>query len=160
METACNACRALLGYAERMLADIPDEDFAKQPAPGVHHPAWIMGHLTVVADAAMRMAGSAGGAPEGWAALFGPRSECRGERALYPSKAELVEAFRKGHADACAAAATASPELLAERQMSPAFRKELPTKRDMLAFLLIGHLGVHLGQLSMWRRLDGRPPLF
>jgi hypothetical protein len=29
------------------------------------------------------------------------------------------------------------------------------------AFLMLsGHLGVHLGQLSSWRRMMGLPPLF
>ena len=39
-------------------------------------------------------------------------------------------------------------------------KEGLPTIRDAVAFLLTGHLGVHLGQLSMWRRLLGLPPLF
>ena len=29
-----------------------------------------------------------------------------------------------------------------------------------VAFLLTGHLGVHLGQLSTWRRMIGMPRLF
>jgi hypothetical protein len=32
--------------------------------------------------------------------------------------------------------------------------------KDVLAFLLTGHPGVHLGQLSSWRRMIGLPPLF
>ena len=36
----------------------------------------------------------------------------------------------------------------------------LPTLKDVVAFLLTAHLGVHLGQLSSWRRMIGLPPLF
>jgi hypothetical protein len=30
----------------------------------------------------------------------------------------------------------------------------------MVAFVLTGHMGVHLGQLSCWRRMIGLPPMF
>jgi hypothetical protein len=36
----------------------------------------------------------------------------------------------------------------------------LPTAREGVAFLLTGHLGVHLGQLSAWRRMIDLAPLF
>jgi len=39
-------------------------------------------------------------------------------------------------------------------------KEMLPTVRDGVSFLLTGHLGVHLGQLSAWRRMVGLPPLF
>jgi hypothetical protein len=31
---------------------------------------------------------------------------------------------------------------------------------ELIAFLITGHVGVHLGQLSSWRRMIGLPPLF
>jgi len=31
---------------------------------------------------------------------------------------------------------------------------------ELVAFVLSGHMGVHLGQLSSWRRMIGLPPLF
>ena len=34
-----------LGYAKRLVADIPDGAMALQPAPGMNHAAWVLGHL-------------------------------------------------------------------------------------------------------------------
>jgi hypothetical protein len=40
------------------------------------------------------------------------------------------------------------------------FKDELPTVADLATFLLTGHMGVHLGQLSAWRRMIGLPAMF
>jgi hypothetical protein len=32
--------------------------------------------------------------------------------------------------------------------------------KELAAFILTGHIGVHLGQLSSWRRMIGLPPTF
>ena len=56
--------------------------------------------------------------------------------------------------------AAGTPERLAQPNPNPYTKEGLPTIRDAVAFLLTGHLGVHLGQLSTWRRLLGLPPLF
>jgi hypothetical protein len=57
-------------------------------------------------------------------------------------------------------AAAATPERLGQPSTNPYTKDALPTVRDGVAFLLTGHLGVHLGQLSAWRRMIGLPPLF
>src|SRR3954465_416435 len=31
-----------------LVADLPDADLARQPAPGMNHPAWILGHLAIL----------------------------------------------------------------------------------------------------------------
>jgi hypothetical protein len=33
-----------LGYAKRLVADIPDDTMAIQPAPHMNHAAWVLGH--------------------------------------------------------------------------------------------------------------------
>ena len=54
----------------------------------------------------------------------------------------------------------ATPEQLARPSTNPYTKEALPTVGDGVAFLLTGHLGVHLGQLSTWRRMIGLGPLF
>jgi hypothetical protein len=54
----------------------------------------------------------------------------------------------------------ATPEGLAQPSRNPHTKDALPTANDGVNFLLTGHPGVHLGQLSMWRRMLGLPPLF
>ena len=39
-----------LGYAKRLVADIPDDKMALQPAPEMNHAAWVLGHLACTAD--------------------------------------------------------------------------------------------------------------
>jgi hypothetical protein len=39
-------------------------------------------------------------------------------------------------------------------------KEALPTIEDAVTFLLTAHLGAHLGQLSAWRRMIGKAPLF
>jgi hypothetical protein len=48
-----------LGYAKRLVADIPDDTMALQPAPGMNHAAWVLGHLACTADMLGDMLGSA-----------------------------------------------------------------------------------------------------
>jgi hypothetical protein len=39
-----------LGYAKRLVADIPEAQMAVQPAAGMNHAAWVLGHLACTAD--------------------------------------------------------------------------------------------------------------
>ncbi len=57
-------------------------------------------------------------------------------------------------------AATANPEQLSRPTTNPVTKETLPTLKEMVAFVLSGHMGVHLGQLSSWRRLIGLPAQF
>jgi hypothetical protein len=65
-----------------------------------------------------------------------------------------------GRAGFRSVAAAATPEQLGRRTTNPYTKDALPTVQDGVAFLLTGHLGVHLGQLSSWRRMIELPPLF
>ncbi|HLJ95774.1 MAG TPA: hypothetical protein VKU02_21540 [Gemmataceae bacterium] len=78
----------------------------------------------------------------------------------YPSKEELLQAVEEGHLQARQKGASASPEQLSQPTTNPRVKEILPTSREMVAFILTGHMGVHLGQVSSWRRLRGLPPMF
>jgi hypothetical protein len=79
---------------------------------------------------------------------------------MYPSKEELMQAVEDGYRQARQKAASAGPEQLARPTTIRRAKEILPTFQEMVTFLLTGHLGVHLGQLSSWRRLRGLPPMF
>jgi hypothetical protein len=159
MELAVN--RFLVGYCRVLVADLPDERLAEQPAPGVNHPAWILGHLAVTAQKIRTVV--AGGdieLPESWGALFMGGSTPTSTRSDYPSKEELLKAVESSFDGLRSAAAASAPEQLDRPSPHPRTKNQLPTVGHLAAFLLTGHLGVHLGQLTMWRRLTGLPPLF
>jgi len=150
----------LMQYCRTLLADIPEERMAEQPVAGVNHPAWILGHLAWTADGALAMLGAQKLLPEEWKPLFASGSKPSASRAAYPSKDELLRAVEEGYLQARRKAASASAEQLSPPTTSPRAKEILPTFREMVAFVLTGHMGVHLGQLSSWRRMIGLPPLF
>jgi len=153
--------RFLTGYCRKMMEDLPDERLTEQAVPGVNHPAWIIGHLAFVAHRGVALlTGAEMALPESWQQKFGPGSKLTATRADYPSKEELLKTLQEAHSLFQRTASAATPERLAQPSQHPRLKDPLPTVKDLAAFLLTGHLGVHLGQLSMWRRMIGLPALF
>jgi hypothetical protein len=81
------------------------------------------------------------------------------ERSAYPPAAELWDALKTGYRALGDALRTAPPEKLQAAHTIPFLTTLLPTVGDVVAHLLTTHLALHTGQLSMWRRLKGLPPL-
>lgn len=152
----------MVGYCRMLLGDIADERMAEQPLPGVNNPAWILGHLAFSADLAVARLGGEKLLTAEWTAKYGPGSKVSSNRGAYPSKDDLLKAVEQGFEKARQLAQSATVEQLAAASTStnPAMKAALPTLGDGVAFLLTAHLGVHLGQLSMWRRMIGQPALF
>jgi hypothetical protein len=159
-DTECNINRFLLGYAHTLVDGIADERLCEQPSPGVNHPAWILGHLALSGDGAVGVLGGQKLLAGDWTKQFGAGSKPTSHRADYPSKAELLRILEERFATARELAASASPEKVALPNPNARLKDKLPTVRDAVAFLFTGHLALHLGQLSAWRRLIGLAPLF
>ncbi|MEM9701826.1 MAG: hypothetical protein AAF907_05225, partial [Planctomycetota bacterium] len=45
--------RVHTNYGQSLVADVPDDRFAEQPAPGINTPAWIFGHVAIVGNFAL-----------------------------------------------------------------------------------------------------------
>ena len=146
----------LYGYARQLLADVPDEEFAEQPAPGLNHPAWTLGHLAIAADYFLTLVGQKPLSPEGWGGLFNPGTVPDPNRGAYPSKAELMNAYEAGHAAVAEAAANADPAAMAKENPVAGLKARFPTFGDLVGYLLTTHEAGHLGQLSAWRRVMGK----
>lgn len=149
----------LLGYARSLAGGIDDARMADQPAPGVNHPAWILGHLAIGTDYALQLLGRPTACPGAWHDRFGPGSSPSPDRSLYPSRDDLLEALARGHSAVEGASASADPGRMADRHaLDLKFLKDaLPTVGDVVSHLMTTHPAVHLGQLSAWRRLAGLP---
>ena len=150
----------LMKYCRTLVGDIADERMAEQPVAGVNHPAWILGHLALSADNTLEMLGGQKVLPAGWATLFGAGSKPSASRADYPSKDDLVRSVEQTYQHLRQQAATADSDQLSQPPTNPLAKKAFPTLKEAIAFLLSGHVGVHLGQLSSWRRMIGLPPMF
>jgi len=155
-----NAYNANLHYAKRLVQDIPDEKFAEQPAGIANHPAFVVGHLASTADYLGTFFGNKLAYAEDWHKQFGMQSKPVADRKAYPAKAVLVDAFEQSHARLAKAIEGASEDALSKPCAEQFVKLGFPTVGDLVIFLMLGHEGVHLGQLSTWRRVMGFPPLF
>ncbi|MBL9123651.1 MAG: DinB family protein [Planctomycetaceae bacterium] len=160
LEQQCRLYRFNLAVLETMTADITDDELTHQPAPGTNPPIWILGHLAVATDYASKTLGIPTACPKAWHVDFGPGSTPLKMHDPAPTKDQLLEAIRNGHARVTAATANVTPELLAAPH-PVALLKGTPieTVGDLLTHLMNTHEAMHIGQLSMWRRLTGRKPL-
>ena len=145
-------------YCKRLIGDIPDELMAEQPFPGMNHAAWVLGHLTFVADSMIRVFDLPHEMPKEWNELFNVSSKPLADRARYPSKDALVAAYDKAYARITETVKNASAESLDREFPNPKLRSQLPTVGVAMVHVLTSHHALHLGQLSAWRRAIGLPP--
>jgi hypothetical protein len=160
LDSAAKVNSFLMQYCRMLLKDITDEQMTQQPQEGINHPAWVLGHLALTGEAMLDKLGVPKSLPGDWASLFGPGSKPTATRRQYPSKEVLVQSVEGTYEKLRQKAATSTPEELARPTTNPRAKEALPTLKDMSAFMLTGHFGIHLGQLSSWRRLIGLPPMF
>jgi len=156
-EHVLRAARVNSEYARLLVADIADEKMADQPVPGMNHAAWVLGHLTFVADSMVRVFDKPFAMPRDWVELFNLASKPMADRTKYPSKAELWDAYEKAYVRLAEAVQEAPAEVLDREFPNPRLRPQLPTIGVAMVHILCSHHGTHLGQLSAWRRAMGLP---
>lgn len=144
-----------LGYARQLVADVPDDRMAEQPATGVNHPAWILGHLSVTADFMYGLMGCPSELPREWVNLYKTGSTPQSDRSLYPGKQELLAQLVARHERVVAAFKGVTKRSLSKPTPIEGFNQVFPTIGDAVIYGLTTHEGVHLGQLSAWRRSLG-----
>ncbi len=143
------------------VADIPDERFAEQP-PGVpNHAAWTLGHLVY---SNQLIGGEMGLQPWlseewNWPELFGGGSVPVPTRKTYPSKRELVDAMNDGLSRLTARLAELGDAGLDTDLPDTSYRHVFPTLGHAVLQVAAAHFGYHLGQLVVWRKAIGLPPI-
>ena len=96
---------------------------------------------------------------EEWQPLFGRGSTPCSEDNKYPAKDELWDAFQRLQKAAMEKVLTLTPEQLAQPHSIESLKEPFPTIGDLLLQMLTAHDGLHVGQLSDWRRTLGFPRL-
>jgi hypothetical protein len=150
-----------LTYAEKLAADVPDDQMCAQPIPGrvMNHPAFVLGHLAWASDNGLKLLGQEPALTAEWKELVIMGAKPLADRSRYPAKDVLLKALENAHARLAAALANVAPETLA--QPAPErMRARFPTVGNMLAGLMTSHEASHLGQFSAWRRAMGFPSVF
>jgi hypothetical protein len=163
------SCTLGMTYAERLLKDIPDHDFARFARPGgqlvtSNHPAFVFGHLSLYGPRIVEQLGgdvSAIRPPEQFESLFSKDATCRDDPdgTLYPPPTAITETFFAGYRAAIETLrATDDARFLEPNPATGPIRDTFPTKGAMHAFYVGGHLMMHLGQISAWRRMMNLAP--
>ena len=150
-----------LVYAQKLVADVPDEQMCAQPVPDrvMNHAAFVLGHLAWASENGVKFLGNQSARAEDWRDLFGMGATPQADRSRYPAKAALLQQLEEAHAHLAAAVGKATPETLA--QPTPErMRGRFPTVGSMILGLMTSHEASHLGQLSAWRRALGLPSVF
>jgi hypothetical protein len=147
-------------YAQKLVADIPDEKMAAQPVAGVtmNHPAWTIAHLAWTNDNILKMLGKTSEL-ESWKEKVGMGSTPVSDRSKYPSKDELLNMLKLANARLWAEVSSAPEEVL-KKPTPENMRHMFPTNGAMIIGVMTGHYASHLGQISAWRRAMGFPPVF
>lgn len=157
LQTVIDVIEGNLGFLEKMVADVPAERMCHQPPGLPNHPAWQVGHLTVVRSGMARMLGASADVPEAWQALFGPGSTPSSDTTKYPAKDELLATLRRAHRVVVDAFKAADPAKLAAPHGVERLNALGPTLGHVVVTALTAHDGLHVGQLSDWRRVMGLP---
>ena len=145
-----------LDYANRLLADLPEDRMAYQPAVNMNHPAWIFSHLNLYHPVMVAMLrGTSFEDPKGH--KFGMQSKPAADASLYASKAELLAEYTKGHHDVAEAMRIGGQSALDATTLLERWRVQMPQVGIVLGYLMLVHESTHLGQLSVWRRVQGLP---
>ena len=153
-----------LGYAERLLKDVPAEQFARFARPGgetivSNHPAFAYGHLSLYGPRILEQLGqNSPEIPAEFSNVFTKDATCidDADGSVYPSMTAVTEFFFTGYQSALEALRNAGDEqLAAPNPMGGPMTERFPTVGSMHNFCVGGHLMLHLGQVSAWRRMIG-----
>ena len=155
IEFALTTGRLALDYLRRLVADLDDDQMVTQPDGVPNHPAWTLGHLTCSLHLLGGEFGLEPEPPRGWTAKFLTGSEPVSDGDAYPDKGELLSALNAAQARLAEHLRWLGPKTLTSELPDETYRKYLPAKGHALLHILIGHVSVHVGQLTVWRRCMG-----
>ncbi|SRR6056297_927365 len=157
-----------MGYAQRLLTDVSADQFHRL-APGANgpvasnHPAFVYGHLSLYAARMVADVGGDAAAIEPTQAFldaFNHGVACVDdpEGSIYPPMEVITERFFTSYETAITMVATIDDAIYAAPNPNEAMRERFSSMASMHAFYLGGHMMIHMGQISAWRRMMGLPP--
>ena len=152
--------RLMFGLLRRLLADVEDTQLNVPIAETGNPPAFILAHLAVANDYALRILGEGRVASAEWHKRFGRGASPKDDTSPLPTRTELYETLEAGQSRLLGALAKADPEKMNQPHGFDLFKDSpVETVGDVLGHLLTTHPSFHLGQISGWRRQLGKPPL-
>ncbi|MEO1128454.1 MAG: DinB family protein [Planctomycetota bacterium] len=141
-----------------LVEDLDDEQLFQQPASGMNHAAWTLGHLfgldAYLAD--LLSCDSEARLDQQWIAVYGPASAPLAGGAEYEPKQTYLDRLDAVRSVLMARIGRMSDDDLKGENPDDRTREHLPTIRHWLDYAL-WHEAYHAGQLSAWRRVLGLP---
>ncbi|GJQ30175.1 MAG: hypothetical protein HBSAPP03_20590 [Phycisphaerae bacterium] len=167
-DTILGAARISRRNAELLLVGIDPARAAMKPRGesgrviDTNHPTFVYGHLCLYPPRLMALLARDATAitpPSAWEPLFKAGAACQDDLAgtIYPSFGTVSSHLLRATDVAIDALAHADDALLAKPNPNEASRDRFPTIGAVACFYLTGHMMVHLGQVSAWRRCMGLP---
>ena len=154
-----NSYTLSLTYLRELVAEVPDDMFTAQLAGAVNHPAWVMGHLIYSAQAIGGEIGLTQWLPSEWAAQFATGSIPVSDRTMYPSKDSLLGWLTDAEQRIRNRIITIGDDGMLEPLPDVRHRESFPTIGHAVLHILTTHAALHIGQLTVWRRVLGYGPL-
>ncbi len=146
------------GATLKLVADLSDDQIALQPAAGMNHPAWVLGHLLMVDGSFLTLVGGAAPALDAnWNAIYGNGSKPVADKSIYKSKQWYIDQMAGVRAQIIERLKVLTPADMAKPHPDPARRERFPTIGHMVFLYGTWHEAYHAGQLSAWRRVLGLP---
>lgn len=145
------------------IEDLSDEEMMFQPADGLNHPLWLLGHIVTSENGLiLSLCKDENLLPGDWMAKFGIGSKPVADPMAYPSRTKVLDQLKKTHATAVEYVRSLTLEDLDRRPVGiDRFPKSAQERFSTVAKAVCGHISHeagHAGQISMLRRLMGRPP--
>jgi len=163
MKSAVDQIRTARLYTKDLLSHIAESDWFREPAEGVTHVAWQVGHLPVAQYSLTlkRIRGEKPGddelLPADFRKLFGKGSVPEADPGKYPSIADIRQVLDRVHQQALDELSALPESVLDEPSIDPP-HPMFNTKLGALNWCA-QHEFIHAGQIALLRRLFGAAPL-
>lgn len=148
-----------LDFMREQVADVAAPNMVAQPNGIMNHPAWVIGHLTHTCQMLGGTIGLPPWLPDDWAERFGTGSVPVADASLYETKQNALAILGDAQVRITEAVEQLDNARLDARFPDESYVEVFPTIRHALTQVLVGHTANHVGQLSVWRRAMGLPPM-
>lgn len=159
MKAVLHSFAYCLDYLRDQVKDIADTDMVAQPNGIMNHPAWVIGHLTHACQLLGGAIGLPPWLPSDWASRFGTGSVPVADAARYGPKATALAMLADAQSRITEAVVKLTDAQIDAPFPDESYRHVFPTIRHALTQVLVGHTANHIGQVSVWRRAMGLPPM-
>jgi hypothetical protein len=159
IEAAVDCLKRNSAFLDFTIGDFTQAEMLARPHPKANHVTWQIGHL-IGAEARMVNAAAPGAVPlppASFADKFKKDTASIDDPAFFPTKEELLAAFKTGREATVAWASTLKEADLAHPLPEPVSRFA-PTTGHLL-MSIPQHVAMHVGQFQVIRRKLGKPIL-